>query len=80
MPEGVRLQNNVTQSAINKDRVDYFALNNLSSADLACVASVSVQFRREERGTRVKDREKGGASKRQGRNMVIWAQGSKPKI
>ena len=31
---------------------------------LACVASVSVRFRRKERGTRVKDREKSGASKR----------------
>ena len=30
---------------------------------LACVASVSVQFRSKERGTRVKDREKNGASK-----------------
>ena len=59
MPEGVRLQNNVTQSAINKDRVDYFALNNLSSAGLACVASVSVQFRREERGTRAGSHGKG---------------------
>ena len=34
---------------------------------LACVASVSVRFRRKERGTRVKDREKSGASKRAGR-------------
>ena len=33
---------------------------------LACVASVSVRFRRKERGTRVKDREKSGASKRAG--------------
>ena len=30
---------------------------------VACVASVSVRFRRKERGTRVKDREKSGASK-----------------
>ena len=29
MPEGVRLQNNITQSVRSKDRVDYFALNNL---------------------------------------------------
>ena len=29
---------------------------------IACVASVSVRFRRKERGTRVKDREKSGAS------------------
>ena len=34
---------------------------------IACVASVSVRFRRKERGTRVKDREKSGASKRAGR-------------
>ena len=33
-------------------------------AQLACVASVSVRFRRKERGMRVKDREKSGASKR----------------
>ena len=32
--------------------------------NIACVASVSVRFRRKERGTRVKDREKSGASKR----------------
>ena len=41
-----------------------------SSSDPACVASVSVQFRRKERGTRVKDREKSGASKRAGRGWV----------
>ena len=35
--------------------------------DLACVASVSVRFRRKELGTRVKDRAKNGASKRGGR-------------
>ena len=34
---------------------------------IARVASVSVRFRRKERGTRVKDREKSGASKRPGR-------------
>ena len=34
---------------------------------LACVASVSVRFRRKELETRVKDREKSGASKRPGR-------------
>ena len=34
---------------------------------IACVASVSVRFRRKERGTTVKDREKSGASKRPGR-------------
>ena len=34
---------------------------------LACVASVSVRFRSKERGTRVKDRAKNGASKRAGR-------------
>ena len=36
------------------------------SPSIACVASVSVRFRRKERGTRVKDREKSGASKRAG--------------
>ena len=34
---------------------------------LACVASVSLRFRSKERGTRVKDRAKNGASKRAGR-------------
>ena len=34
---------------------------------VACVASVSVQFTSKERGTRVKDRWKNGASKRAGR-------------
>ena len=34
---------------------------------VACVASVSVRFRSKERGTRVKDREKRGESKRAGR-------------
>ena len=33
---------------------------------IACVASVSLRFRRKERGTRVKDREKNGVSKRAG--------------
>ena len=33
---------------------------------LACVASVSVRFRRKELGTRPKDRKKSGASKRAG--------------
>ena len=33
MPEGVRLQNNITQSVRSRDRVDYIALNNLFSAD-----------------------------------------------
>ena len=35
-----------------------------ASVRLACVASVSVRFRSKERGTRVKDRAKNGASKR----------------
>ena len=34
---------------------------------LSCVASVSLRFRSKERGTRVKDRAKNGASKRAGR-------------
>ena len=33
MPEGVRLQNNITQSVRSKDRVNYVALNNPFSAD-----------------------------------------------
>jgi len=41
--------------------------NLMFPAKIACVASVSVRFRRKERGTRVKDREKSGASKRAGR-------------
>ena len=39
-------------------------LGTLSTIILRCVASVSVQFRSKERGTRVKDRAKNGASKR----------------
>ena len=35
--------------------------------ELACVASVSVRFRRKERGTRVKDRAKNTVSERAGR-------------
>ena len=42
------------------DNLYCFCLRVLSH--LACVASVSVRFRRKERGTRVKDREKSGAS------------------
>ena len=37
------------------------------NCDLACVASVSVRFRSKQRGTRVKDRAKNGASERAGR-------------
>ena len=36
----------------------------LPRATVACVASVSARFRSKERGTRVKDRAKNGASKR----------------
>ena len=39
----------------------------MGSRKLACVASVSVRFRSKERGTRVKDCAKDGASKRAGR-------------
>ena len=39
----------------------------LTMVTLACVASVSVRFRSKERGRRVKDPEKNGASKRAGR-------------
>ena len=42
-------------------------LGTLFTIILPCVASVSVQFRSKERGTRVKDRVKNGASKRAGR-------------
>ena len=35
-----------------------------ATPNIACVASVSVRFRRKEQGTRVKDRKKSGASKR----------------
>ena len=42
-------------------------LGTLFTIILPCVASVSVQFRSKERGTRVKDRAKNGASKRAGR-------------
>ena len=38
-----------------------------TSFSLACIASVSVGFRRKEPPTRVKDREKSGASQRAGR-------------
>ena len=38
---------------------------------VACVASVSVRFRSKERGTRVKDRAKNGASKRAGSFLAI---------
>ena len=62
--------------------------------EVACVASVSVRFRRKERGTRVKDREKSGASKRAGRGssfpspsplfhflaLVSFLARSKPKV
>ena len=44
---------------------------------VACVASVSVRFRRKEQGMRVKDREKSGASKRA---LVSFLARSKPKV
>ena len=51
---------------------------------LACVASVSVRFRRKGRGTRVKDREKSGASKRvplfHFLVLVSFLERSKPKV
>ena len=52
---------------------------------VACVASVSVRFRSKERGTRVKDRAKNGASKRAGRGwgrkaLVSFLALLKPKI
>ena len=50
-------------------RKTFFAVRRtlFSAYYLACVASVSVWYRRKERGTRVKDRAKNGASKRAGR-------------
>ena len=45
-------------------------LGTLFTIILPCVASVSVQFRSKERGTRVKDRAKNGTSKRAGRAGV----------
>ena len=52
---------------------------------IACVASVSVWFRSKERGTRVKDRAKNGASEKAGRgwgtkSLVSFLARSKPKI
>ena len=46
-------------------------------AKLACVASVSVRFKRKERGTRVKDRAKNGASKRAGGGGGVGKKGRK---
>ena len=52
---------------------------------IACVASVSVWFRSKERGARVKDRAKNGASEKAGRgwgtkSLVSFLARSKPKI
>ena len=47
---------------------------------LACVASVSVRFRRKERGTTVKDREKSGASIFHFLVLVSFLARSKPKV
>ena len=44
---------------------------------LACVASVSVRFRRKERGPKVKDLAKSGSSKRA---LVSFLARSKPKV
>ena len=46
------------ETQIRADQCTFFDIN------IACVASVSVRFRREKRGTRVKDRAKNAASKR----------------
>ena len=46
---------------------------------LACVASVSVRFKSKERGTRVKDRAKNGASKRAGRGWALVSFLARPK-
>ena len=43
------------------------------AANLACVASVSVRFRGKERGTRVKERAKNGASKSNGSCFISRA-------
>ena len=47
---------------------------------LACVANVSVRFRRKERGTRVTDREKSGASIFHFLALVSFLARSKPKV
>ena len=47
---------------------------------LACVASVSVRFRRKEREMRVKDREKSGASIFHFLALVSFLARSKPKV
>ena len=47
---------------------------------LACVASVSVRFRRKERGKRFKDREKSGASIFHFLALVSFLARSKPKV
>ena len=44
------------------------------------VASVSVRFRRKQRGTRVKDRTKNGASKREGRSSRSIFRAAKTEI
>ena len=43
----------------------------LQTPFIACAASVSVRFRRKERGTRVTDRKKSGESKRPGRGVRV---------
>ena len=50
------------------------------TALLAYVAGVSVRFRRKERGTRVKDREKSGASIFHFLALVSFLARSKPKV
>ena len=56
------------------------ALKSEAAQTVACVASVSVRFRRKERGTRVTDRAKNGASERAGRAVVSFLAWSKPKV
>ena len=58
--------NSHNAGGVQKDRVRIIVYVSIV-LKLACVASVSVGFRSKERGTRVKDRAKNGASRRAGR-------------
>ena len=53
------------KARVNTERA--YRILRMSPGHLACVASVSVRFKRKKRGTRVKDHAKSGASKRAGR-------------
>ena len=59
-PQKGKHQHNFT---LKHEPPPYKSNRHISTCVLACVASVSVQFRNKERGTRVKDRTKHGTSK-----------------